>query len=914
MKLYRQNFVGYFMGNTLVLTDFYKTTIMKLRLVLVVLLLLPLLAKAQQDKPGTNADPKSGVIFYSKGKMYVKYKTEEAEANKGKSSSTTLYIDGSVKFATGSSIEQKGRTELTGDFINMKDPASFVNNTTHEDAPNLFVNNPTGQNDGVIAFVGKPYDSGGGVMKATRQWIYSVNPDGSNNAWDYQSQKTFNYINFPTISVEKGMPQASDDWSKVGLVTVDASAAIGVNFINVDANNKNRFGIKSTYTSDNRMNSGFALIKDLHTDIKDKAIPEATYSQVDFNLYDYDPTGSIDDGAFDGDGYVGDRPAIDLTKNGRSLRTDASNVTVGAGWNRLVGFSPPFKELAADYMFYHVLTKPNGSSLTSWEGPVVDPFFKMQAGRGYFITMELSHADHKSVIDPRWDFENDLSAANTGIHHSRRARGGYVFNRLTFEDYASKIGGPQENFRRYTYTGTPKAGTPTWDNRDRVDVLQSEKFNVKDPIQVNLAPGLNFLGNPFMAPISLNFLLGWQLPANYHGDASKYPAVPITQENYNAELFGNVKVSSQSMLTGDVRSKYWLINQAYAKYDPTDNVFLYKVTYDYISREAGASSDYEYKNSSTLPITKPEEYVIAPMQMFCLQASKEVTITFDPAMRTFGRTYFPKSASSSDSFDEFKKDWFMVEAEDEISRLADRTTVILNDNATLKAVNDPFDTKKGLGEVGDDKFDSYEQIDFPDANGYVASYKQDVPKAILYTKSSDNIAMLGNAVPKRTKELPLYFDQPEKSKLMKLRFYGIENMESVPGVWLIDRHLNNKRVEITPGFEYSFESAPNDTEGLAGGNRFILQFYADDTDVINDVNTPIVCYYNTSMLYIKGLIEDDINSDLTIYDMQGRLMAKTKINNAPSMEFLKPLSLGTYVVKITGKRNHTAKFVNLQTN
>jgi len=877
---------------------------MKLRLVLVVLLLLPLLAKAQQDKPGTATDPKSGVILYSKGKMYVKYKT--GELSPGENSSTTLYIDGSAKFATGSSIEQKGRTELTGDFINAKDPASYVNNTTHEDAPNLFVSNPTGENEGVIAFVGKPYDSGGGVMKATRQWIYSVNPDGTNNGWDNPSQKTFNYINFPTISIEKGSLPATDDWRKVGLVTVDTTAAIGVNFLNVDTDNKNRFGIKSAYTSSNRINSGFALINKLHPDMVSKALAEATYSQVDFNLYAYDPSTSTDDGAFVGNGYETDRPLIDPTKNDKTLR-DAD------GWNRLVGFTPPFKELAADYMFYHVLTKPNGSSLTSWEGPIVDPFFKMQAGRGYFMTMELSHADHKSVIDGRWDFENDMNGANKGINHTRRARGGYVFNRLTFEDYASKSGGIQENFRRYTYKDTGMAGTPAWKERDRIDVLKSEKFNV-DKVEVKLEAGLNFLGNPFMSPISLNFLLGWELPTNYAGDRTKYPAVPKTDENYNVELFGpGIKASSTMMTTGDIRSKYWLINQAYAKYDNLKNIFLYKVTYDYISRDAGAT-EFEYTKSSTLPVAKPEEYVISPMQMFCLQASKEVTITFDPAMRTFGRTFFPKSASTSDSFSEFKKDWFIVEALDEMSNLNDRASVVLNDDALAQSANDPYDTKKGLNEDKDHPFESYEQIDFTDENGYTASYKQEVARSIIYTKSSDNIALLGNAVPTRTKELPLYFDQPENTKLMKLRFFGIENMESIPGVWLIDRHLDNKKVEVTPGFEYSFESTSNDTNGLAGGNRFILQFYNDDEDVINDVNTPIVCYYNTSMLYVKGLIEDDINSDLAIYDMQGRLMAKTKINNAPSMEFLKPLSLGTYIVKITGKRNHTAKFVNLQTN
>ncbi len=66
-----------------------------------------------------------------------------------------------------------------------------------------------------------------------------------------------------------------------------------------------------------------------------------------------------------------------------------------------------------------------------------------------------------------------------------------------------------------------------------------------------------------------------------------------------------------------------------------------------------------------------------------------------------------------------------------------------------------------------------------DINGFVSKQKQDVATAIVYTKSSDNVALLGNAIPKKTKELPLFFDKPEGSRPMKLKFYGIENIEAV---------------------------------------------------------------------------------------------------------------------------------------
>ena len=126
---------------------------------------------------------------------------------------------------------------------------------------------------------------------------------------------------------------------------------------------------------------------------------------------------------------------------------------------------------------------------------------------------------------------------------------------------------------------------------------------------------------------------------------------------------------------------------------------------------------------------------------------------------------------------------------------------------------------------------------------------------------------------------------------------------------LIDKY-ENKTVKLTEGYSYNFTSGPSDLNDKE--NRFILRFWGEDDEVINGGDKDISVYYNTSVLFISGLNQDDISSDIQIYDLQGRLIARTKENNAPSMEYLKPLSLGTYIVKITGKRNFTAKFVNLQ--
>ena len=944
------------------LTDFNKTTIMKLRLVLVVLLFLPLLVKGQSD-----------VIFYSKGKMHVKYKPAAPSVVQGESSSTTLYIDGSVKFVTGASIVQKGRTEITKDFINAKDPSK--RNDTGE-SPQLFVKkDETIQDDGVIAFIGKPvWNATLGRNVATLQRIYGNNLDVATATWDRSLQKKFNWINFPTISVEKGQPvtitesgkvKYTDDWRKLGYLVVDTSAAISVDYIRADEHN--RFAVNASYDKDDvdRINSGHARINNVHAKTLGNPLALARYSQVNLEMYKFTADGS----AATDDGYFQSEKITDAATFGKTLRT-ATGHPQGGGWNYLTGFTPPFEQLGADYMFYHTLTKPNGSSITSYEGPIVDPFFRMKAGRGYFISMEVSHADHttgEGNINGRWDF----FGGNKGIFNERRARGGYVFNRSVFQDYLSVpedqlLAGEQrmDNFSRFLYDNTTVANIfnsttklplsttynvygeanrplkglnlPQWmeisngvnKDRSRYELMDQEKFNVGS-ITVELEAGLNFLGNPFMAPISLNPLLGFETTPNSSNSYNELAEATNIGTGFESTLFtpvgatSKVKISSVSA-SADVRAKYWLINQALVKYYPTENIFRYRTTYDFVSRVGASAISAIQDGRTSAPGTgipgdgdsgnalkwNPLTHVISPMQMFCIQASKSITIKIDSALQVFGLPRFAKNAVAtkaiSDGNSAIMKDWFIVEAKSRDGLNSDRATVIFNDDAKPQYKEDSYDTRKGVSEA----FETYEDI----INGKPTKTSFEQSKAVVYTKSSDQENLLGNAVPTQTKELALYFMSPSSTQEMTLRFYGLDNLESVPGVWLIDRYLDNKAIKITPETEYTFVSeAASNSKSEVNDNRFILRFYDTGGTVVENEKGAISCYYNSSTLYISGLIEDDVNSDIIIYDMQGRLMARTKITELQQpWSYVKPLNIGTYIVKIVGKRNHTVKFVNLQ--
>lgn len=822
---------------------------------------------------GQTNDP--NVVFYSKGKMYVKHKTDGTWAE---NSSTALYIDGSAKFGTGAAVVQRGRTDITGDFINAKDPNATAAQETG--LTTLFTRGASASDPiystGVVAFVGD-------------KEIQYIKSDRA----DWKDQKAINYINFPTILVNKTIPSSPYDGRKEGYVALDTTAAIVVDTL--WAPSKNRFSVLAGYNTrsgqERELFSGFMLLKNTKNVASNgNQIPAtnlATYAQVNLDMYKYD--GATDDGAF-----AANHTAAPATA-GKTLRN-------AAGYNHLTGFAPPFEQLGADYMFYHHLTVPTGAGYGDAQA---DPHFAMQNGNGYFISMDVSSYLHNH-IDTRWAGAAIISGSGS-ISHTNRARGGYVFNRrlLVDEDMGSTANdGNSKGFSRFSYDPADVQGG---DFKTAIKLMDKEKFVTGD-VQIKLKKGFNFLGNPYMTPISLNPILGLSF-TNYAGTTSTQVAGGSTNAGFvpdrrfidiiNKDGIG-VNISSFTV-DKDIalRSAYWVMNSSTVFYNNTDNIYAYTTTYDYISRDgATLAANVRAGVSGNPVVTDAVNYLISPMQLFCIQASQEdVTLTLKETLRTFGgQTRFLKSAAADDLYSDF----FVVESTGSVDQLSDRTAVIFRERAQMDS-RDPYDAMKFM-------FSDTEVARSSKLKSAESTTLTEPMHSVVYTKSQDGKRMLGNAVLPKTKELALYVTPPHAQQNMTLKFYGLENLESVPGVWLIDRYQDNKTMQVTPDFEYQYVGGPSDS---SEDNRFILRFWDGNDDILNE-EKPITCYYNTSVLYISGLNEGDINSSVQIYDLQGRLLANTKVDNAPSMEYVKPLSLGTYIVKIAGKRNFTSKFVNLQ--
>ncbi|NDV77620.1 hypothetical protein [Dysgonomonas sp. 511] len=913
---------------------------MRLCLISAIFLLIPMLLWGQVEKKG---EPRSGVVFYSQAPMYVAYKS--GETNKGNASSTAMYVEGSMRYVDNSRIDQKGRTVLTGDFVISKSKA--------EDAAykNLFINVGAEGDiaEGVVAFIG-----GGETVKVnsvdtergTRQWIYYTPLTAA--AADKFDAKS-NPIKFPTLEVNKnyGLKYNTELWDRANVVTVDTSAAVEMNYLKINtdltsdgssAGKRNRLEVMTKSTG-NRTVSGYLKINNTVQGVEGGSVNDAVYSQVNFAVFD----------------------------------NDSENIIVDSPRKvRLVGFSPPFEELPADYMFYQLLLP--GVNLFLPDGKMDvdnDPRTKLQKGLGYFIASEVvtdgdqdATAGDSINITPRYSFYN-----SGNIEKKNRFKGNYLFNRMVFHDnlsypyYAAnnynaqdviaRSVGVKAGFSRHTYktfadnavvfdaglvTGYKNNGSGIadlsdrlfggltksgWDaekkERSKFKMSTAEKFNIQ-PVDITINDGFNFLGNPFMFPISLNPLLGFE-PGTENNIASYATssdgATPYDVSEYFGTGFYAVRPTGAPPADKTcLAAKYWVINNATVEYLGQDpNIagrakFKYEISYDYVTRGAGATV------ISSANIANPATYVISPMQMFGIEVSikgaTSTTMTLDPSkLVVWNQSALPKSSTTEVS--DMLRDWFVVEAYDHETKVGDRAAVVFKSDARSDA-NDPYyDTGKGVTRT---IADFERKITDTKSFTKLSDVEETLPEGLIYTKSTDNVSLLGNGVPLKTKEIPLFYDAPSTTKEITLNFYGVENMESIDGIWLTDRKLN-KTMQIYPGDNYPFVSEPTDNESVVGGNRFILQFYEpdiiDDNDDGDGAMESIYSYYANSTLHIKGLNEIDLGSNVYIYDMQGRLMGRTKIDivNSGEKTYAKPLGLGTYIVKIVGARNYTAKFTNL---
>lgn len=795
---------------------------MRFNLLLITLLIIPCVIKAQSD-----------VVFYSKGKMYVGQGIVSGSPSK---SNTSLYVSGSMKFGSVDTstdpdkkvgVVQEGRTSLTGDLINALDPDHGANNLFSGNGEISFANTIDG---GLLNFNDASQPN---IQLKETQWIKSVYEFGTADDSKLRLQKSINYLSIPYVHV--GSVAGASYTSNY--LSIDPTASVEIKELDV------------------RPGAFFEV-----NARKDPGTLYKNYLNVGYVLLGKRSLTNSTDSYFQGNYVARLRMYDDIVNKTDNKYED--------GTFHLTGFTPPFPELRADYMFFNTLTEPGNGSLTSWHGVTVDPRFRMLGGTGYFFAMDVYNGDYDEI-------ENNWFGGVNNIDRERRAKGEYVFNRTLL-----------------------MANKPTFNKSGVANPYKDDKevlFDEDASVTVTLKEGFNFLGNPFMAPIDLGRIVN----VKPSGEEYVTPNPDGTFALDPAAGFGNLTVSKDKSTLGHIRDKYWTVNTGRISYNTSSGWYEFKVSYYDAQRDGG---------THTGGITGNDEnaYHVAPMQMFVLQGSQNCgsdipngncTFTIPAKARTLNSKALMTRSARADVPQEYREDELLLQIVNLEDNSEDRLSVVLRSDALLMD-DDGIDTHKALNKA---------QISGDDA---VTNRPM---SGLIYTKSSNERPMLTNAVPSNTKQLAMYITPPsEKEENMVIRPYRLATMHVAPRVWLEDK-LEKKIVELTETTEYYFKS-PVLTNKEAAKNRFVLHFAPVSNDDIIGKETQINCYYNSSTLYISGLNEGDINSTMQVYDLQGRLITRATFsgNDVPRAEYLKPLPQGTYVVKITGKRNYTTKFVNLQ--
>lgn len=174
----------------------------------------------------------------------------------------------------------------------------------------------------------------------------------------------------------------------------------------------------------------------------------------------------------------------------------------------------------------------------------------------------------------------------------------------------------------------------------------------------------------------------------------------------------------------------------------------------------------------------------------------------------------------------------------------------------------------------------------------------------LWTLSSDGVALSANKTPNVADSIPLNFKVTTQPTTFDLDLTSLDLVKG-DGFWLRDKQTGSL-TQMVAGDTYTFSASPSDD-----ANRFViyLKNLSSTTGVETATASTIYAYCNLSTLNITRLTDVDMGSVVMIFDMQGRKLMETTVEDTPKQSInLSGLTTGAYILKIKGKRNYTTKF------
>jgi hypothetical protein len=223
------------------------------------------------------------------------------------------------------------------------------------------------------------------------------------------------------------------------------------------------------------------------------------------------------------------------------------NLALGNNYQqkKLVGFTPPFEKMYADYFFYNFLSRPTTKGLFGNDGRLItNPRTLLKPGLGYIVGMGIVPVGdpyYTEVLDPRW----------SGADFSKRVTDKFLFSRAVAEPSFSKYLDEQV--------------TPGY--------IAGEKLVTDNVNGIPLESGFNYLGNPYMAPLDLTDIIegatstDWgaadnTLDTKFYVLSSGTGTYANSKFTFSASYLVNQKVGSTTLSTKSVAPMQMFIVKA----------------------------------------------------------------------------------------------------------------------------------------------------------------------------------------------------------------------------------------------------------------------------------------------------------------------------------------------------------------
>ncbi len=382
------------------------------------------------------------------------------------------------------------------------------------------------------------------------------------------------------------------------------------------------------------------------------------------------------------------------------------------------------------------------------------------------------------------------------------------------------------------------------------NAYDGEQLNTQD-VTVPLTYGYNYLGNPFTAPLRVNklFTKATDAATDWKITRGLDDADPSDPDYLaNPDLYARIWVPATAGATGHV---------------PGTHRFTFSTSF-LVGQKQGSTLS-ESGNGA--------EIQIAPMQMFVVWTDRNnVDITIPASERTHGNMNLLKSAADYTPTDEL-----LIQVRDTDTDAIDRLCVLFRENSSTGG-GDTYDAGKLFNNSG-----GVSQI---------------------FNRTRDGSGLSVNQVNTGLDQMTLSLRPCLTEKEVELTAHRLETLLS-PDVLLLEDLQTGITTDLLETASYSFITRPDDRE-----DRFVLHFKTPTG--MEDVATGnIRVYRHNDMLRITGLMEMDNGSRLTVYDMQGRSIFSTLMQDCRGGTFETPLSItqGVYVVKISGNRHATEKLI-----